>query len=130
MALRSPVRTYSYVVCFASLATVVISFGFGAYDLIGYMYPDLMIGAWEYDRFESNEAYLKDWRHNHEDSPDPSDAEITVMRENERTSTLRREARTRAQGLLPDTIAFILGGVVFAFHWRLARSSHANGRVA
>jgi hypothetical protein len=138
MERRTPVKSkleiYALAVCFAAMVCIVLSAGIAAYSLVEITIPEFTMRSYEYDRYQSNEAF-KDGPTYGRNSCDGSDAagkasqktdeEITKIRLEAFARAIHSEKREGIQSLIRSVIFLGLGLIVLSVHWRIAKSARA-----
>ena len=64
---------YALAVCFVTLVCFTIALGIGLYDIIQIVNPEFTITGYEFKRYQSNEAFIRDWP---KEKALPSDEEL------------------------------------------------------
>lgn len=121
---------YALTVCFGAMGFVAVYSALGLYDLVGIAAPTITISGWVRYVHSTNETYLSDWRLGHKDEPPPSEATLTAARLAAAESELRSERRNRIQDLVKAACFISVNLVIFAVHWRIARSQRNGQAVA
>lgn len=119
---RTLVEVYALAICFVTLVCFLVSLGIGIYDLIQIMNPKFTISSYQYDRHQSNEAFLERWP---KEKPRPGGEELTRLREESYQATLRSEKRGAVQSLTQVLIIIFIDIVVFVVHWYMAKRLRA-----
>ena len=131
---RSILEIYALAVCFVALLCFVIALGIGAYDLIQITNPEFTLNAYEYERHQSNEAFIgfQDRAGLGRIAPgipvEPTqrpEEEVTQQREESFQTALRSERRRGMQSLIQIAIILVIDVLVFVPHWLLARKRSA-----
>jgi hypothetical protein len=113
---RSAIQIYALAVCFATLMCLVVSLGIGLYDGVQMAFPGFTLSAWQ--PYESNSQYVLFWP----DKKDLPDEQITKLRENAYRDALYGERHAAMQSLVFVSILLLIDIVVYAVHWKLART--------
>ncbi len=121
---RTSIEVYALAVCFVTLICFVVTLGMGTYDVIKIVDPEFTMSPYNYERHQSNEAFLNSWP---KGKPQPRADELTQLREESYKSALRSEKRGAVQSLTMALIVLIIDTIVFAIHWGIAK--RASSRV-
>lgn len=129
---KSLLEIYALAVCFFAVACFTISLGIGAYAAIGMFSPDTTMNSYQYNKFQTNDAYWENPVPFRGGPPGakpkerPSELELT----NERLAAYKlaagAEKRDSFQTVLKTSIVVIIDALIFSLHWALARRSRAN----
>ncbi len=132
--MKKPIlEIYALAVCFVALVCLIIALGIGVYDLIQIANPEFTINAYEYQRYQSNEAFGRSPRIEMRgvapgvpiEPTEPSEEELTSQREESYQAALRSERRQAGQSLTMIAIVLVIDVLVFLPHWLLARRRRA-----
>ena len=115
---KSLLEIYALAVCFVTVVCFVIALGIGVYDLVELAYPEFSLSSYEYERHQSDEAFMRHWA---KDKKRPAEGEVTKLREESFRTELRKEQRSAMQSLVQILIVLAIDVVVFFVHWRLAQ---------
>ena len=126
---KSILEIYALAVCFVALLCFVIVLGIGMYDLIQITNPEFTLNAYEYERYQSNEAFkgspgraLRGIAPGIPIEPTQrSEEEVTQQREKSYQAALRSERRAGMQSLIQIMIILVIDVLVFVPHWLLVR---------
>jgi len=126
---KSILEIYALAVCFVALLCFVIVLGIGMYDLIQITNPEFTLNAYEYERYQSNEAFSgSPGRALRGIAPgipiEPAqrpEEEVTQQREKSYQAALRSERRAGMQSLIQIMIILVIDVLVFVPHWFLVR---------
>jgi hypothetical protein len=127
---KTALEIYSLAVCFIAVVALVISLGTGLYSFIEISYPEFTINQWQYEQFQSNDAF---WDNSPKHFPPelkgepakkPSEEELTKMRNEAYERALSNESRSGAQTLVQSIIFFLISAVVFFLHWRIFKKNN------
>ena len=126
---KTALEIYSLAVCFISVVSMVISLGTGLYSIIEISYPEFTLDKWQYEQFQSNDAF---WDNSPKHYPNelkgkpaqrPPENELTKMREEAYQRALNNERRSAAQSLVRSLIFFLISAVVFYIHWKIFKKN-------
>ena len=112
------VRIYALAVCFVSVIVFSISFGVAVYDVIQTQWPENTMSGWQYERFQSNDNFIRDWSVNR---ALPDHAELARLREEGYRIALEGERRDARQSLVISGITMLIMVALFLIHWKLSR---------
>ncbi len=115
---KSLLEIYALAVCFVTVVCFVIALGIGLYDLVELAYPEFSLSSYEYERHQSDEAFMRHWP---KDKKRPLEGEVTKLREESFRTELRKEQRSAMQSLVQILIVLVIDVVLFFVHWRLAQ---------
>lgn len=126
---KNILEIYALAVCFVTVVCAVFAMGFGLYDLLEIAKPEFTLPAHQYQRFQSNESFLRN---------DCGDANKKKHSEEETTRkrlaayevALKNEQRDAVQSLVKILIILFIDAGVFLVHWRLARRSRESTNAA
>ncbi len=122
---RSLVEGYALAVCFATLSCFVIASGIGIYDIIGIINPEFTIGAYIYDRHQSDEGFSKQLPKD----KIPAGEELTKLREASYQEALRSEKRSKIQSLTQVFIFVFIDIIVFTIHWFIGKRARSSNQT-
>lgn len=120
---RSLVEIYALAVCFVTISCFAITFGVAVYDLIQITNPEFTLNAHEYQKHETNKAFI-DACYNEERQEKlraMPDEEVTALRTTSFERALKSEKRDALQSLAMNMIIIVIDAVLFALHWLIAR---------
>ena len=115
---KSILEIYALAVCFATVVCLVIALGVASYNIIGIFKPEFTMSVYEYDKYQSNDAFWKDYSKNEQRPPE---GELTLKRMENYKLALHSEYRDAWQGLIKATLVVIFDVIFFIIHWRIAR---------
>jgi len=125
--MKKPIlEIYALAVCFVALLCFVIALGIGVYDLIQITNPEFTLNAYEYERHQSNEAFIGFQGRVALGRIAPgipveptqrSEEEVTQQREESFQAALRSERRREMQSLIRIAIILVIDVLVFVPHW-------------
>ena len=124
---KSLLEIYALAVCFVTVVCFVIALGIGLYDLVELAYPEFSLSSYEYERHQSDEAFMRHWP---KDKKRPLEGEVTKLREESFRTELRKEQRSAMQSLVQILIVLAIDVVVFFVHWRLAKRARESVATA
>lgn len=131
---RTLVEIYALAVCFFSVACLAITLGIALYDLVGIAAPAFTLDARDYERHQSDQAFLESGRttthivrveggERIEEIRKATDStDLTKKREESFQRALAAERRGAGQSLVRAGIILLIACLVFMLHWRLARN--------
>jgi hypothetical protein len=123
--MKSKLEVYALAVSFAAVVCLVISAGIGGYALIKIMQPELTLEKWDYNKYQSNDAFWESMqrRTSQEQKPDqrPAEEDLTKRRLESYSRALSVERRGGVQTLMQSVIFFLAGAITLFVHWRIAR---------
>ena len=120
---KSLLEIYALAVCFVTVVCFVIALGIGLYDMVELAFPEFSLSSYEYERHQSDEAFMRRWP---KDKKRPPEGEITKLREESYQTELRKEQRSAMQSLVQILIVLVIDVVVFFVHWRLAKRARES----
>ena len=120
---KNLLKLYALAVCFVSVLVFSIAFGAGVYDVIQMNLPETTMSSWHYERYQSNDNFIRDWP---PDKEVPDDEELTRMREQGYITAIELEVRDARQSLIVVAIIILITAALFAIHWRLSRTARTG----
>lgn len=126
---RSLLEIYALAVCFVTVVCFVIALGVAIYSLVQIARPDFTMSSWEYDQFQSNDAFWAKRANSivsDKTKERPSEEVLTKRREAQFVVALRNEQRAGGQSLVKALIVVLIDIVVFAVHWIMARRARTT----
>jgi hypothetical protein len=123
---RNLLEIYALSVCFVTLVCFVIALGVAVYDVIQILNPEFTLNAWQLEKHQSNEKFIKDWPKN---KPVPLGAKLTKLRQESYKQALRVERREALQSITWASIIIVLDVGLFWAHWRLAKRERASSTI-
>ena len=128
--MRSKLEVYALAVCFAAVVCLVISAGIGGYALIRIIQPGLTLEKWDYEKYQSNDAFWKARQHRTSEEQKgeqrPAEQDLTKSRLESFSRALTIERRRGVQTLMQCTIFFLAGAILLYVHWRIARRARQD----
>ncbi len=127
---KSALHVYALAVCGLLIVPLLISGGIAVYGILQATWPKLTMPAYEYQRYQSDDAYrehLSEWSRFPGDESGrrangpPSDAEIAERRRQAFLEALERERRDGIQSIIRCAIFGLISLMLFLPHWRIAR---------
>jgi len=124
--MKSKLEIYALAVCFAAVVSLVISTGIAGYAVVTIAAPQITMGSYVYDRFQTNDIY---WEKTSACSKDeerkerPPEDELTRLRREAFSLELRSERREGIQNLIQCLIFILVSGGVLIIHWKIARAA-------
>ncbi len=118
MLSKNLLRLYALAVCFVSVIVFSISFGVGVYDVLQVNLPETTLSSWQYDRFQSNANFIRDWP---PEKAVPDDETLARLREEGYRIAIAGEARNAKQSLIQAIITMLIMVALFLIHWKLSR---------
>ena len=123
---------YALAVCFVTVVCFVAALGVAIYDVVQIANPEFTMNSWQYERFQSNDAFWRGCRDRsgycsaeEKKKQRPSETQLTRQRKDAFALALKSEQREGAQSLLKATIVLLIDMAVFFVHWILARRARA-----
>jgi hypothetical protein len=140
---RSILEIYALAVCFFTVACFVFMVGYAAWYVLEICAPKFTIGAAEYQRHKSDNAFRESLvsQHNYDGAPappsssapgagtsyvPPEGAALKAAREKSLQQLLDVERRHASQDLVENSFFLCITVVVFAVHWKLAARARQN----
>jgi hypothetical protein len=129
---KTILEIYALAVCFVAVVCLVASLGVGAYSLVQLSKPDFTMNSFNYDQYQSNDAFWTGCARGRYCGPDekkkerPSEAELTKERMDAFDRAVASERRDGAQTLVKASIVLIIDIVVLLVHGTLARRARAG----
>jgi hypothetical protein len=121
---KSLLEIYSLAVCFVTIICFAVALGIGTYDVLEMSNPELTLQSYSYQQHQTNEAFTRNWS---KDKENPSEEEITRMREKSYMVALEAERRDAVQSFIRVLIVMLIDMGIFLIHWKLAkRAREAN----
>ena len=131
--MRSKLEVYALAVCFAAVVCLVISAGIGGYAIIRIIQPELTLKKWDYDQYQSNEAFWQSRRYGTAEERKlerrPSEEDLTKRRLESFGRALTAERRDGFQSLIQSAMFFLAGAISLFIHWRIARRARQDVRA-
>jgi len=125
--MKSKLEIYALSVCFVSVFCLVISLGLGSYALVEISAPELTMSSYNYDQFQSNEAY---WSKNTpycgkgcEAVVKPGKDELAKQRIEAFKIAKKSEARSGFQSLIKCSLFILLSTLALLIHFKIAKKS-------
>lgn len=118
---KTVIEIYAVAVCFISVVSLSLTVTIGLYDLLEWGAPEFTLIAYQQQRLESDESYLRHLREIDHPDQELDAAALTRARESEYASALRAERRDAKQSLVRMLFAVVVLSAVLIFHWLLAR---------
>jgi len=113
-------RIYALAVCFVSVIVFSVSTGIGVYDVVQVNLPETTLSGWQYERYQSNANFIRDWP---PEKTLPDDDALTRMREQSYRIAIAVEARDAKQSLIQQAITMLIMVALFFIHWKLSRKT-------
>ncbi len=132
---KTALEIYALAVCFVTVVCFVATLGVGLYSILEIVKPQITLNSWQYERFQSNDAFWQQCGNarfcSEQDKKKerPSEADLTKQREEEYSHALFREQRDGLQTLIKSLIVIVIDIAVFLVHWSLARRARATAMV-
>ena len=128
---KTILEIYALAVCFVTVICFVACLGVAGYSVIEISKPDFTMRSWDYNQYQTNDAFWKDCGHRYcsdeeKKKPRPSEEELTKQRQDAFSRALISEQRDGAQTLVKTLIVMLIDIVVFFVHWVIARRARAN----
>lgn len=123
---RSLLEIYALSVCFVTVISVSVLSGYALYNVVQVAAPEVTLGGYEYNAAQSNAAFRRTYHFNSKTDSALSDEEITKRRQDAYAKALSRERRVGGQALLRQAIFILVGVVVFALHWKIAKRARQS----
>jgi len=120
MLSRNILRLYALAVCFVSVIVFSVSFGVGVYDVVQVNLPETTLSGWQYERYQSNINFVRDWP---PEKAVPDDDTLTRLREEGYRIAIAGEARDAKQSLIQQAITMLIMVALFLIHWKLSRKA-------
>jgi uncharacterized membrane protein YraQ (UPF0718 family) len=114
---RSLVEIYALAVCFAAIVCFAVALGIAGYQAIKIFNPDFTLSSYEFERHQTNEAFVKQ----NEALKSKTPEEVTKLRTESYKASLKREKRNGLQSLTRTGIVMLVDVVLFSVHWAIAR---------
>lgn len=131
--MQSKLEIYALSVCFASVVCLVISLGIGSYSLIEINAPDLTMNSYNYDQYQSNEAYWLNMPLSCKDDCDkivkPEEGELTRKRLEAFVVAKKSETRSGFQTLIQCTLFILFSAMALFIHWQIAKKCRESNDV-
>ena len=129
------IRIYALAVCFATMMIMAISSGIALYDAVQVTVPTLTVDTWQYQNLQTNDAYRQSYLATAPIAVAPvgqppkqqstsevlSEEEVTKLRERQLAIVIDGHRRDAFRSLIQSSIFFLISGVLFFVHWRLAK---------
>ena len=137
------IRIYALAVCFAAMICLTITSGIVLYDLVQFSFPKFTMDTYQYESLQTNQAYRKNHYvgrgaimvnrpgfapaipNSDPSIPEMSDEEVTVLREQALRQAISNTRHNALNSLIRLAIVLLVSGVVFLFHWQLARQQES-----
>lgn len=114
---RSLLSIYALAVCFCTLMCLMIVLGLGAFSLVRLAAPEFTLA--DHTWAHSDEQYLQWYPAQQHLTP----VQLVEAREKTRQAAVQYERRGVARMLVYTLIIGAIDSVVYALHWRLAKSA-------
>lgn len=128
---RSLLEIYALLVCLIAALTISLTSFFLIWNVIKLNAPSFTLSDHHFKCHENNHEYRKcfscslDKDEKNYQLP-TSESELSVLREKSYETVMKVEHRDARQGLVWNSIVFILSWVCFAIHWRMAQRTRAH----
>ena len=119
---KTLLEIYALAVCFVAIICAAIMLGIGAYDVVEMSKPEMTLRSWDYQRYQTNEGFTRDWPAGKEI---PDDAKVTALRQEGYRVAVKAEQRDAVQSMVRVFIILLIDGLIFFAHWRLARRARS-----
>lgn len=128
---KSILEVYALAVCFITVTCFVVCMGIAGYSLVVIGKPDFTMRSFEYDQFQSNDAYWKDCGHRYCDAKmtRPDETELTKQRTEAFARAQVSEQRDGLQTLVKTLIVMLVDVFAFFIHWSIAKRARANAQA-
>ena len=124
--MKSKLEIYALSVCFAAMVCLVISGGIAGYSIFEIVTPELTLRSYEYDNYQTNEAYWKNKISCSKDEKEkikPSEEELTKQRLEAFAIEITGEKREGFQSLIRCFMFLLVAGVTLVIHWKIAQKA-------
>lgn len=129
---KTILEIYALSVCFITVVCFVVALGLSIYGVIGIANPEFTMNSWAYTQHQTNDAFWNSPPGDPFRSSDekmrtrPSDADLTLQREQSYVRAVATERREGAQSVVKTMIVIVIDLVVFLFHWLIARRARTQ----
>lgn len=124
---RTLIEIYALVVCFFSVACLVIVMGISLWDVVQIFSPKFTIDSRTYQTHLNNESYKRrhcfDCKAKLDQEKTLDEQELTLARDKSWKENLEIEKRSAAQSLVRNIIIIFLDILLFSIHWYLIKKS-------
>ena len=132
---KSILEIYALAVCFVTVICFVVCLGISGYSLIQIEKPDFTMKSYEYNRYQSNDAYWKYASRNYDYSKEnnklrSADELLTKQRTEGFKQALASERRDGFQTLIKTMIIILINIFAFMLHWLIARKARNNATAS
>ena len=117
-------RIYALAVCFVSVIVFSVSTGIGLYDVVQINLPETTLIGWQYERYQSNDNFTRDWPR---ERAMPDDDALTRLRQDSYRIAIAGEARDAKQSLIQQAIIMLIMVALFFIHWKLSGKTREAG---
>ncbi|MFT5755798.1 MAG: hypothetical protein ACI9LM_000510 [Alteromonadaceae bacterium] len=124
--MKSKLEIYALAVCFTSMICIVISSAITAYSVISMVVPDITMDSYQYERYQSNDAYwneIKCCDAEDKNKPRIGEQELTKKRNDAYIMALSNEKRSGLQSFILSLMFLLSGAVALFVHWVIAKRS-------
>lgn len=127
--MKSKLELYALSVCFAAVVCLVISAGIAGYAIFEVATPELTMPSYDYDKYQTNEAY---WKSKYSCSKDdksevkPAEDVLTKQRLEAFAVEVRAEKREGFRTLIRCFMFIVVSSVTLLIHWQIAKKSRAD----
>lgn len=115
---KSLLEIYALAVCFVTIICFAVVLGIGLYDVLEMSNPEMTLKSYQYQKHQSNEAFIRNWSKKKEKR---SDSEITEIREKSYSVALKAEQRDAIQSFIRVLIIMLINVIIFLIHWKLGK---------
>ena len=128
---KTILEVYALAVCFVTVTCFVVCLGIAGYSLVEIAKPDFTMTSYQFDQFQSNDAYWKDCGRKYCSDDEkkrsrPSEDELTKQRSEAFAQALVSEQRNGSQSLVKTLIVMFVDSLAFLAHWVIAKRARSN----
>lgn len=129
--MKSKLEIYALTVCFAAVVCLVVSAGIAGYAAFRIATPELTLSSYNYDKFQTNEAFWKSRGDSCSDEKTtevrPGEEVLTKQRLEAFSLELKGERREGWQSIIGSLIFILVSGVALLIHWKIAQQARMPG---
>jgi hypothetical protein len=128
LRMKSKLEIYALCVCFAAMVCLVISGGIAGYSIFEIVTPELTLRAYEYDKYQTNDAYWKSkilCSKDEKSNIKPNEEELTKQRLETFAIEISGERREGFQSLIRCVMFLLVAGITLVIHWKIAQKARA-----
>jgi hypothetical protein len=124
---KSLLEIYALAICFAAVVTIMFQGATATYQILEITWPEFFLSRWDYLQYQTDEAFLERWP---DKKPPPDLKDVPRLRQERLALAIQNQRHFAVQNLINSAIYLVVGFVVFALHWVLARRERRRNQGA